>query len=533
MLAGGSYLNDFFAPNPPIILYLYLPPLLLHQMTQLDLILAFRLYVFFLAFLSLTLCRLLMNKIFAKEDGFLEGLFFLALAAVFLLLPCHEFGQRDHLLVVLAFPYLLLAVPRLQHKKLKCMPALFAGILAGLAFAIKPQFLVMPLIIEVYFILRQRHWRAWWRPEVLAITAVLLLHALVLVIFYPVYLQVIAPYILRNYYDSIGYPWKELLFTNLALFCYFPFLVFLLRKKNNPYKDLSAILLLALAGFLFSYFAQRTVFYYHIVPAFSLAILFMTLYFGLFVTQLRRTFFDYLTMSALALIMALFLISGLGSIWASPDFARVAFFVFLGILFTILLNALQIKKSPLKIFWALGSNLFIALLGSLLFAYPAFFSYDIYWQSLDYKEYVLDKLILFMREHPEQHSLYVFSLRVNYSSPLFYYTGTTLAQRFDCFWPVEGFVKQAAQGQGLSLQKAQDQRLFINWVAEDLKRNKPGLVFVDTVATKLLRWDPSFTFLSYLSQNESFREVWKDYHFIGGLEAPYRYRFDVYERNIN
>src|ERR1700678_2432741 len=62
LLAGGSYRHDFFIPNPPLILYLYAPPVLAHHIFGLNLILGFRCYIFLLIALSLMLSYPLIQR---------------------------------------------------------------------------------------------------------------------------------------------------------------------------------------------------------------------------------------------------------------------------------------------------------------------------------------------------------------------------------------------------------------------------------------------------------------------------------------
>src|SRR5688500_14785421 len=56
LLAGGNYTNDFFENNPPLILYLYAPAVLLSQWLDIHIITAMRMYMYVIASLSLYLC---------------------------------------------------------------------------------------------------------------------------------------------------------------------------------------------------------------------------------------------------------------------------------------------------------------------------------------------------------------------------------------------------------------------------------------------------------------------------------------------
>jgi hypothetical protein len=298
---------------------------------------------------------------------------------------------------------------------------------------------------------------------------------------------------------------------------------------------------------------------------------------SLFISRSRLVLADYVMMAVPALLLVLFLFFQAKNIWVLLVFAPNIFFAAVGLLFAALLYAAQTKKNLPKLLGSLsiilllgflsaylalrtpgyathqfgitlvvliilcgllasrdhqavGTSIFIATLGVVFSAYPVYFAYSIYWRSINYKELVLNKLIVFMRQQPAHRSIYVFSLRGNYGSPLFIYTGSTLVQRFDCMWPVAGFVKQALQGKVLSPQQLQDKNLFLNLIADDLRRHKPDLIFVDRVDAKLVRWDPHFDYPTYFSQNEHFRAEWKAYHWMADLKMYPDGNLSVYQR---
>src|SRR5687768_13008857 len=67
-LHGGTYLSDFFEINPPMAIYIHIPPLLLARFLHLDPIIAFRLCIFFIVLLSLFLSAYLLKKLIKPTD---------------------------------------------------------------------------------------------------------------------------------------------------------------------------------------------------------------------------------------------------------------------------------------------------------------------------------------------------------------------------------------------------------------------------------------------------------------------------------
>lgn len=114
LLEGGTYTRDFFIPNPPMILYLYTPPVLFQQFFHLRIDLIFRAYIFILSSLSLFFCYHLTQTLFAKKDSNLRYGFLIVLASLYLIVPLFLLGQRDCLMMMFTFPYMLMAVNRLQ-----------------------------------------------------------------------------------------------------------------------------------------------------------------------------------------------------------------------------------------------------------------------------------------------------------------------------------------------------------------------------------------------------------------------------------
>lgn len=289
MLHGGTYTHDFFETNPPLIFFLYLPPIFISSLLHLDIMTSFRGYIFFLSAASLLLCYPWAKRIFSKQNPWMLPLILMALSICYLILPLYELGQRDHLLVILTMPYLFITAYRLENGSVNPLAALMLGLLAGIGFSLKPHFLITPLLIELYCMLKQKNIFYWWRPEVLALGCFMGCYLMAVVIFFPDYFSFIIPFSLRHYYAVIGSSLSSLLLPPLALFCWLPFILFFLtRPQLKTYKYLSVIFLLALTGFLFSYISQRNTFYYHFIPPLSLAILLFTLLFTPFLLQHRN-----------------------------------------------------------------------------------------------------------------------------------------------------------------------------------------------------------------------------------------------------
>lgn len=443
LLAGGTYSQDFFNPNPPLSLFLYMPALLLSAIFKCSLLLSFRLYAFTLIALVLGVCFSLVQKLFSQEGPYFVGYVMAVLAAVFLLLPLYHFGQRDHLLVIFTLPYLLLVALRLEGRPKEALPSVptqvFIGLLAGLGFALKPQFLLIPLLVELYYLYRKTSFLSWCRAEVLAYLGLFLYLALMMVFFYPDYLKVVIPFVMQYYYPSVGTSWQDLVLYQPLLFCYAAFLL----ASNN-------LLRVALLALMLTYFSQRTTFFYHALPALTLAV------------------------------------------------------------FILSLSVIHYRRSHLKI-----------LMSVFLFAMLLPLLHQVYFKGIEYKEEVLGKMIGFMQTQQHPKTMMVMARWGSYGFPVADYIGSRPVQRFDCLWPVVALSKQKGAGRDF----------FINMVTDDLERNRPDVVLVDSEDHSFTEDGAAFNYLVFFSENERFRKAWQDYRYQSSLDVYPRYKLDVYQRN--
>lgn len=378
MLHGGSYTTDFFETNPPLILYLYLPPLFISKFLAIDLILTFRVYIFLLSALSLLLCYHFAKRIFVQQHPFVLFSIFITLALCYLILPLYELGQRDHLLVILAMPYLFAITYRLQNGTMTYLTACSIGLLAGLGFAIKPHFLITAILIECYCLYKKNIFY-WQRPEVFILWGFVGIYIASIIIFFPDYFSFIVPFSLNHYYAAISAPWTSMLVSPLSLFCWLPFLLLVVIKpQHQPYQSLSAIFSLALTGYLFAYLSQRNTFYYHFIPPLSLAILLLMILFISFLT----------------------------------DFYKHKSAYFFTILLIILFSIFPMRQ------W-----------------------YDIYQNWAGHKQKI-NKLTFFMQTYAQHQPVYFLTTTMVYSFPSIYYAKARFSSRFPFLWMLAGLVNQ-------------------------------------------------------------------------------------------
>ena len=468
-IAGGTYAHDFFDINPPMILYLYTPPVIVAKIFDLNIIMLFRLYIYGLALISFLMTVKIASSLFRQKDELGYYTFLFSYVVVITILPIHEFGQREHLLVILSAPYFLLAAARLQNQCVSFRYCILIGLLAGLGFSIKPYFFAAFILIEIYISLYKKSILTWFRPETITLTLVIFFYLLSIFVFHNDYITVVIPTAAKIYYQGIDFPWTSLLLNPIFLFCIFTILLYYFLYPKNSHKELSTILLLALLGFLFSYFIQRTLWYYHYLPAFSLAVLLITVILS-------------------SLISRLFL--------EKNDWVFLAFFI------------------------------------TVIFFYPIYFvSHGYYYYLFKYKQ-IFFPLIDFMHKNAKGKPVYFLSTTVIYEFPIVDYAGSFPSSRFTLQTWIPTLLKNRPNQHKMSPDdqlKISD--FFINIISEELNTQKPQLVFIDVQKNKPYLMGVKFEYLSYFSYNQNFKRAWKAYRYLTTIENSQLFKLDVYQRS--
>jgi hypothetical protein len=114
-----------------------------------------------------------------------------------------DFGQREHLLVLLLLPYILSAILR-ERTAFGTLERMALGVAGGLAICFKPQQTLIVIGLEVFLVLWHRNARRLWRLETIFLTLTALTYGLLIDLAAQLYLSQILP-LLRDTYLPYGY----------------------------------------------------------------------------------------------------------------------------------------------------------------------------------------------------------------------------------------------------------------------------------------------------------------------------------------
>jgi hypothetical protein len=170
LASGQRPYVDFLDLNPPLIMYLSVLPALLARALSIHVIVAFHLLVFALALASALACRrLILRSALGLSLNESRGFAFILLLGSFFLLRTAEldWGQREHLFILLYMPFFLSRWIRRAGGTVGPTAALYVGLGAGIGASLKPHFVLIALGVELIHLIASRRFRSLLQPEFL------------------------------------------------------------------------------------------------------------------------------------------------------------------------------------------------------------------------------------------------------------------------------------------------------------------------------------------------------------------------------
>lgn len=268
MLDGAVFGSDIVAANPPLIWWISLIPNAAARLLNLPVIATFRVFTLLLVAGALIASDRILAAGHVSRG---RRVIFLATAAYLLTLGIdRDFGQREHITVVLVLPYVLAIAYRMRGGQMPWERAALIGAAGGIGIAFKPYFLIVPFLLEAALLWRRKEPRLIIRPEVVAAAGTFLIYSAALLIFASPWLLDAIPQISRVYWafeqgDSS-------LLTTIAMQFAVPLMGLALVLVFNR-SDESVTLALAAAGFLAAAMIQGKYYTYHVYPAASFILL--------------------------------------------------------------------------------------------------------------------------------------------------------------------------------------------------------------------------------------------------------------------
>ncbi|MBM3557653.1 MAG: hypothetical protein FJX47_19100, partial [Alphaproteobacteria bacterium] len=438
-LRGRRLYVDLVDVNPPLIFAIQALPVLAAWALGVTTPTGMVLFTYALAGLSLALVLDLLKRV-AAGDAVTRALLAAVLLFVFLVLPMEGFAQREHLMVILVAPYALLAAARIRRIAIGEGRVYGIALLAAIGFCIKPHFIAIPVLIELYALMTLG-WRAWFRdpvPQVMLVFGVIYL--VWAVIFVPAYFTEALPVVLANYTKiGDGTIWGLIcsrgvvgILGALIVFGAFAFLV-------QPLELLKVPLLFAFGG-LIAGIAQTKGWGHHFYPAHA----------------------------GMALSVAVIIGSSIDRIMPSDPARRIMPMVATVIGVSAMLYVMAAQVSP------------------PLQRYRDFVKSDSYHLLAIVKRYVPFGSILILSPGVEPHF------------PMINYANVRLAMDYMTMWVLQGAYRECEEDAPLyrdPQEMDEPEKKVFNGVSEDFVAYKPRLVIVDTIPGIPRCHDETFNYL--------------------------------------
>ena len=264
--AGADLYTDIVEVNPPLWFWMAMPVERVAGTIGLAPTLAMNLTVCAVGVSSLALCAA-HTRGWPREARRARLVLLAAAALVLLVLPVTHYAQREHLALIGALPYALLAARRASGERVDIGAALATGALAAAGLALKPHFVLFPVLIEAWLASRARGLRGIVRAETALLGAAGLAYAAILSAFERDYLTEAVP-LVRLAYGGWDLPRLHVLLAPTSAAAMVTALVSaaLLRGEQGKTADAARALLLGWLAFVSVAVWQAKGFAYHLVP---------------------------------------------------------------------------------------------------------------------------------------------------------------------------------------------------------------------------------------------------------------------------
>jgi hypothetical protein len=463
MLDGARLYVDLIEVNPPLIVWLNAIPVTLARITSLSPILVYRLLVLVVVLASMMVSAGLIARGMPGERVELRRFFVLLLLFGVLTLARGDFGEREHLLLALGTPYVLLSWLRSESVPVSRTEAITIGVAAGVGIALKPYFVLVWLALQAYLwaVLRPRRFVPG--AESVAVLGVGVAYLVAVVLWAPEYWQIVG-LMAGPYYAFLS---NSLVATAIlgdgAAIPLVAGLAFVALRHLSRHPRLWSVLMLATAALYGSAVFQHKGWRYHFYPSMAFGIVLL----GLMAVDSRRP--------AISLAERVF------SILAAP--------IALGIALWTSVACLVQSLSPLAS------------------------RYD--------SDPDVGQLIPLVREHAAGGSVMVLSWSIASTYPLVNYSGVRSASRFNSMWILGAVYRDQTRG-AAPIEYRERARMspleayFGDAVVEDLSRDRPRLIVALRPAPDRPEWHlRRLNFVAYFLRDPRFERLFSRYRSLG------------------
>ena len=190
-LSGAHMTESFFDNNPPMSYMIYIPAVLLSK-AGIAPWYSLTIYALGLVFLSVFLVVMLIRAWPGVGNTARMGAFARYLISI-TLVSQYEFGQKDHLIAVTLFPFLLAQFALADRHSVSSWIILTALAVGTPFILLKPHYGLLPVIMIAHRLIREKNMVAVLRPDVAALFAGVMLYGAAVLMWFPDYIHIALP----------------------------------------------------------------------------------------------------------------------------------------------------------------------------------------------------------------------------------------------------------------------------------------------------------------------------------------------------
>lgn len=268
MLAGQAMSTHIYETNPPLSIIIYIPVVLIAKLIGIPAATINPYLSFLLCCLSLFAVTQIIKKFEFLNDNNRKSLLIGYFTGITIYTALF-FGDREHLIILALFPFVLCQIclnEKIKLKKNILLPCMTAGALLVL---IKPHYGLIPVAIMLERLWREKKLTALFKIDFFMLALTTIGYLLILVTFFNDYLTIIFPDVYKLYVNSYDLSALfNLLKTSSVLFL--SFLAIELFEKDIPKEKRKFLLRLYICAILslIPFIVQMKGFYNHIIPAY-------------------------------------------------------------------------------------------------------------------------------------------------------------------------------------------------------------------------------------------------------------------------
>ncbi|WP_159738859.1 hypothetical protein [Vibrio atypicus] len=453
---NGDLYTQYYEINPPLIVFIYRLFLIPFELGWLTEVASLRVSMVIYLLLVFVGCHYYLAKLNTEKTE----LWLLAIALSLLFVLPAAFLQREHIIAAAMMLYLCMMLCRLERRQTSIFIRATTATLAALAVCLKPQYGLVLILLELYYLAKERRLALLFRWENILIAMVGTSYISYVYFAHPYYFQVVAPLASKTYIAYFEQTTNLLLRTVLLLLLLLLPFRYLKARVQSP-GMIDGFYLVAFAA-LGAFLAGRAGFSYHLVLSFTVlsTLVLASLFFALYEFVTRPHWKQ-----------------------AIPCGFFIAVLLFIRHFHFIDVDQVNYPRAV---------NQLMAQNNELPTAPIEFESYKNIYDAV--------------RQQTSPHSnIYVFGARLFPAHSIAIHLNQKWIGRFPVLWALPETLKEADK---------QENKQRIEWiaqtVAEDITNGKPEVILVEKSET-LLRYPNGFDFIEHFEQIPSFAKAFEPY----------------------